>query len=134
MRIVYGVTLRAPSALTWNRALPLPESYQFPEEIPAAGKHDPSTPRPSTLPRLSADPVPVLEPICLHLRISSIPPALTPSFEPRVCTQPRVSDLWILPLTSLDVVLHAPVGKPLSPPPLPPPPPTLRPLIPLSHI
>lgn len=40
-----------PSALTWNRALPLPESYQFPEEIPAAGKHDPSTPRPSTLPR-----------------------------------------------------------------------------------
>lgn len=39
-----------PSALTWNRALPLPESYQFPEEIPAAGKHDPSTPLPSTLP------------------------------------------------------------------------------------
>lgn len=38
-----------PSALTWNRALPLPKSYQFPEEIPAAGKHDPSTLRPSTL-------------------------------------------------------------------------------------
>lgn len=37
-----------PSALTWNRALPLPDSYQFPEEIPAAGKHDPSTLRPST--------------------------------------------------------------------------------------
>lgn len=39
-----------PSALTWNRALPLPKSYQFPEEIPAAGKHDLSTPGTSTLP------------------------------------------------------------------------------------
>lgn len=38
-----------PSALTWNRALPLPKPYQFLEEIPAAGKHDPSTPRPSAL-------------------------------------------------------------------------------------
>lgn len=73
-----------PSALTWNRALPLPESYQFLEEIPAAGKHDPSTPRPSALSSLCPG-------ACLGLnpRISSTT-ALTLTSKTHLCTRPPI--------------------------------------------
>lgn len=116
-----------PSALTWNRALPHPESYQFLEEIPVAGKHDPSTPWPSALSSLCPG-------ACLGLnpRISSTastnphlqnsPLHTTPRLQPGFPTTPQPPEP-----TTFDVVLHAPLRKPLS---------LLlcHPLIPLSQI